>query len=110
MPLQEAQELTCGIVPLRDLVRNVRAVEAIHVNGGVIQSQLPDDISPCMSVCGRRQRNSGDIGVKLLELAKSKVIFAKIMSPGTDAVAFVDSDQGNRHASEQVGKARHHNA
>ena len=86
----------------------IRAVNALMVVRHFLrrQSQLSDDVFLYVRCCSRCQCYRGGISCDFPKLPQPGVIGAKVMSPFTDAVSFIDGQQPNVALRDHLDKFR----
>ena len=94
-----------GVGARHDFVADVGPVEAGNEHLGRFQMQLGDDFAPGQLVCGGGEgdaRHRREIGGQKTEFA---IFRAKVVAPLRDAVGFVDGEQGDLGARQQIARA-----
>ena len=88
----------------------VGAVEAGGEDLGRAHVERGQDVVAGAGVGGGGERDAGDAGEALGELGEAAVFGAELVTPGADAVGFVDGEEGDALAGEALERAGHEQA
>jgi hypothetical protein len=103
---EELEQLAFRVVPRRDAVADVRAVEAGDKLFRIVQVQAADDLGAGAGVGGGGKGDARHVRELLVQQAEFEVIGAEVVAPLADAVGFVDGEQRNGAVGEQLQHTR----
>src|SRR5690606_28369969 len=99
------QGALAAAVFLHDAVADVGTIEGADELAGVFQRQALGDLAPGRGVGGRGQGDPRDVGPAFVQDRELAVFGTEVVAPLGDAVGFVDREQGDVGAIEQVEAA-----
>ena len=86
--------------------QQIRAVERGNINmflGAYLQAKLFDNVLSCYLVGRCRKGHDGRLGKFVVQNAQLRIFRSEVVSPLTDAVGFVNSNQTDFDFAEQKG-------
>ena len=99
---QKTQQLLARLIPLDNLIGNVRTVERRGEHLARAQRQLVDDVFSCMRISRRSERHPRDAGIMLGEMTKFAIFRPEVMPPLRNAMGLVDRKQRNPGIADHV--------
>ncbi|MCY1215266.1 hypothetical protein D9M72_271080 [compost metagenome] len=99
------QQLLAHLVLFDDAVADVGAVEAGNEVAGVVQRQALGDFAAGVRGGGRRERDARHVGPALVQHRQAQVFRPEVMAPLGHAVGFVDGEQRDAAAFQQLQAA-----
>ena len=93
-----------------DAVEKIFAIEAADVNAGIVEAQVRNDIGANAFSGGGGERHERSFWEKVAQCGKLAIFGTEIVAPFTDAMGFVDGDEGGLPFFEIVEEAGEHEA
>src|SRR5262245_1558417 len=104
--LDEFEQLVARVALLRDRVTNIRAIEARDEDSRPLELQAGDDLGTRQLVRRSGEGDTRHFRKTFMQYRELNILGPEIVSPLRDAVRFVDGEERELGASEQLEKPR----
>ena len=104
----EVEQLRARIVLFDDAIADVRAIEAGDEDPRIVQRQPVDDLVARDGVGGSGERDARHVRKALVQHRQLNIFGPEIVPPLRNAMRFVDGEQADARALEQLLETRRH--